>query len=62
MRTLPDAGFTTGQLFQGLIDGDPRIVLAQHFIDGLVVNPHMLKPGQERIVAERCLQVLAELA
>ena len=63
VRTLPDAGFTTGQLFQGLIDGDPRVVLGQHFIgDGIVVNPHMLKPGQERIVAERCLQVLAELA
>ena len=62
VRTLPDAGFTTGQLSQALMDGDPRVVVAQHFIgDGVVVNPHMLKPGQERIVAERCLQVLAEL-
>ena len=62
VRTLPDAGFTTGQLFQGLIDGDPRVVVSQHLIgDGIAVNPHMLKPGQERIVAGRCLQVLAEL-
>ena len=63
VRTLPDAGFTAGQLSQALMDGDPRVVVAQHFIgDGVVVNPHMLKPGQERIVAERCLQVLAEIA
>ena len=62
LRTLPDAGFTTGQLCEALLAGDPRVVLAQHFIgDGVVVNPHMLQPGQERIVAERCLQVLEQL-
>ena len=62
LRTLPDAGFTTGQLCEELLAGDPRVVLAQHFIgDGVVVNPHMLQPGQERIVAERCLQVLEQL-
>ena len=63
VRTLPDAGFTAGQLSEALMDGDPRVVVAQHFIgDGVVVNPHMLKPGQERIVAECCLEVLAGLA
>ena len=62
LRTLPDAGFTTGQLCEELLAGDPRVVLAQHFIgDGVVVNPHMLQPGQERIVADRCLQVLEQL-
>ena len=63
VRTLPAAGFTAAQLFQALLDGEPRIVVAQHFIgDGIVVNPHMLKPGQERIVAERCQEVLEQLA
>lgn len=62
LRTLPDAGFTTGQLCEALLAGDPQVVLAQHFIgDGVVVNPHVLQPGQERIVAERCLQVLEQL-
>lgn len=62
VRTLPAAGFTTGQLFDRLLAGEPRVVLAQHFIgDGVVINPHMLQPGQERIVAERCLQVLERL-
>lgn len=62
VRTLPDAGFTTGQLCEALLAGEPRVVLAQHFIgDGVVINPHVLQPGQERIVAERCLQVLAQL-
>ncbi len=63
LRTLPDAGFTTGQLFDELLAGEPRIVLAQHFIgEGVVINPHMLEPGQERVVAERCRQVLERLA
>lgn len=62
VRTLPDAGFTTGQLCEALLAGEPRVVLAQHFIgDGVVINPHVLQPGQERIVAERCLQVLEQL-
>ena len=59
VRPLPDAGFSHQQLCEALLAGDPRIVVAQHFIgDGFVINPHMLQPGQERIVAERCLQVL----
>lgn len=62
VRTLPAAGFTTGQLCEALLAGEPRVVLAQHFIgDGVVINPHVLQPGQERIVAERCLQVLEQL-
>ena len=62
VRPRPNAGFCAQQLFDDLQAGDPQIVVAQHFIDdGIVINPHMLQPGQERIVAERCKQVLEQL-
>jgi len=62
VRPLPEAGCSPQQLFDALLAGDPPIVTAQHFIDdGIVINPHMLQPGQEQIVAERCKQVLEQL-
>lgn len=53
------AGITSEALAEALREGEPRIVVDQHSTEGdVVLNPHMLQPGQERIVAERCRQVL----
>ena len=47
-------------LIAALRDGRPRVVVAEHFTtDSVIVNPHMLQPGQEKVVAERLHEVLA---
>jgi uncharacterized pyridoxal phosphate-dependent enzyme len=63
IRLGAGAGITCGQIAAELKAGEPRIVIAEHFReDGVVINPHMLQPGQERIVAERCKEVLTRSA
>ena len=53
------AGISCEEIAQALLEGDPRIVVDQHSKEGeIVINPHMLQPGQERLVAQRCREVL----
>jgi L-seryl-tRNA(Ser) seleniumtransferase len=60
IRIGPEAGITGEEAIQQLRDGEPRIIVGPAFgNDGLLINPHMLQPGQERIVADRCRAVLA---
>ncbi len=55
-------GLTREKIAEELLEGDPRVVVAQHFTeDSIVINPHMLQPGQERVVAERCKEVLSRV-
>ena len=62
IRPTESAGFTPEMIAGALEDGEPCIVVAQHFTpDSIVINPHMLQPGQERIVAERCKAVLTQI-
>jgi uncharacterized pyridoxal phosphate-dependent enzyme len=59
IRPEVGAGITSEELAEALQEGEPRIVVDQFTKeDGIVVNPHMLQSGQERLVAERCKQVL----
>jgi L-seryl-tRNA(Ser) seleniumtransferase len=61
IRPLAGACSTSEELAEALLEGDPRIVVDQHTEEGaIVVNPHMLQPGQEWIVAERCRQALTQ--
>jgi uncharacterized pyridoxal phosphate-dependent enzyme len=47
------------EIHDALLAGAPRIAVATHLVPGsLVVNPHSLQPGQERIVAERLKAVI----
>ena len=53
-----DAGLTGDDAVKELLDGSPRIVVQERGEEGFSVNPHNLQDGQERIVAERCREVL----
>lgn len=59
IRPEPALGLTREALASALLAGEPRIVVAQHqTADSIVINPHMLQPGQEAIIAQRCRAVL----
>lgn len=59
IRLEPGLGLTREAVAAALLAGEPRIVVALHLApDSVVVNPHMLQPGQEEIVAHRCRTVL----
>lgn len=59
IRTEPGAGLDREAIAEELKEGEPRILVAQHFTqDSIVINPHVLQPGEERAVAERCKAVL----
>lgn len=59
IRPEPALGLTREAIAERLLAGDPRIVVALHQTpDSVVINPHMLQPGQEQIVAQRCRAVL----
>ena len=61
IRPEASAGITLEGIAEALQEGEPRVVVAQDFTqDSIVINPHMLQPGQERIVAERCREVLTQ--
>jgi len=61
IRPGAGAGITSEELAQALREGEPRIVVDQHTREGgIVVNPHMLQPGQERLVAQRCKELLTQ--
>ena len=55
----PEAGLTGDDAVKSLLDGSPRIVVQDRGEEGFSINPHNLQDGQERIVAERCREVLA---
>ncbi len=62
IRPEADAGLTLEMIAEALQEGEPSIVVGQHFTqDSIVINPHTLRPGQERIVAERCKEVLTQI-
>ena len=62
IRPEADAGLTREMIAEALEAGEPRIIVGQHFTeDSITINPHMLQPGQERIVAERCKEVLTQM-
>jgi L-seryl-tRNA(Ser) seleniumtransferase len=46
------------ELKEDLLQGEPRVVVGTS-ATGLVVNPQMLEPGQERIVADCIKRVLS---
>ena len=54
----PEAGLTGDDAVKSLLDGSPRIVVQDRGEEGFSINPHNLQDGQERIVAERCREVL----
>lgn len=55
----PQLGMSRDEIADALLAGDPRVVVSQHqTTDSVVINPHMLRPGQEEIVAARCRAVL----
>ncbi|MBI4552476.1 MAG: aminotransferase class V-fold PLP-dependent enzyme [Candidatus Latescibacteria bacterium] len=59
IRLDAETGLTRERIAEALREGEPRIVVGMHFTqDSVVINPHMLQPGQERIVAGRCREVL----
>ncbi|MFN8444667.1 MAG: aminotransferase class V-fold PLP-dependent enzyme [Caldilineaceae bacterium] len=59
VRPEPGLGMTRQELAAALQAGEPRVVVALHVTDdSVVINPHMLKIGQETLVAQRCRDVL----
>jgi L-seryl-tRNA(Ser) seleniumtransferase len=59
IRPEPALGLTRDTIAEALLAGDPRIVVALHQTsDSFVINPHMLQPGQEQVVAQRCRTIL----
>ena len=59
IRPEPTLGLTREAIAEALLAGEPRIVVALHLSpDSVVINPHMLQPGQEQVVAQRCRAVL----
>ena len=62
VRPLPGAGFTRSDIFPALEAGEPRIMVSEGYADDhVVINPHMLKPGEVEIVADRCAEVIRQL-
>ena len=56
------AAFSREDIAAALDAGEPRIVVAEHMREGaIVINPHMLQPGQEQIVASRCRESIEAL-
>ncbi len=55
----PEAGLTGDDAVKALLDGDPRIIVQERDEEGFSINPHNLQDGQERIVAQRCREVLS---
>ena len=54
-----EAGLTGDDAVKALLDGDPRIIVQDRGGEGFSINPHNLQDGQERVVAQRCREVLA---
>lgn len=55
IRPEPALGQSRDAIANALLEGEPRIVVVLHQTpDSLVINPHMLQPGQAEIVAQRC--------
>ena len=53
-----ESGLTGKEAVKALLDGSPRIIVQDRGEDGFSINPHNLREGQERTVAERCRKVL----
>jgi L-seryl-tRNA(Ser) seleniumtransferase len=61
IRPKAATGITCEEIIEALKGGEPRIVLSNYGELGFVtVNPQMLRPGEERIVAQRCKEVLTQ--
>lgn len=59
IRLEPGLALTREAVAAALLAGEPRIVVALHLApDSVVINPHMLQPGQEAAVARCCRAVL----
>lgn len=59
IRLEPGLSLTREAVAAALLAGEPRIVVALHLApDSVVINPHMLQPGQEAVVARCCRAVL----
>ena len=52
------AGITPKQVHEKLLNGDPRIQMAT-IEKGVLINPYMMEPGEERTVARRMHEVLS---
>jgi D-glucosaminate-6-phosphate ammonia-lyase len=51
-------GITRDELLQKLILGSPAISLAPSGTGGVFVNPQTLRPGEERVIVNRLLEIL----
>ena len=61
IRPEAGAGITIEAIVEALREGEPRIIVDLISKErSVVINPHMLQPGQERIVARRCKEVLTQ--
>ena len=54
-------GLTRDELLRQLLAGEPAISLAPSGQDGVYVNPQTLRPGQEKVIVERLLEILHEV-
>ena len=62
VRPVPGAGFTRDDIFAALAAGEPKVMVSEGYADDhVVINPHMLKPGEEETVAARCAEVVRKL-
>ncbi len=59
VRPRPPASHWRQEVVAHLRNGQPRVAVAEHFFeDGIVINPHMLLPGEEEMVLTRLLEIL----
>lgn len=50
-------GFTVAEAREKLKQGDPRVIVGGG-ADAIVVNPHLLRDGEEKLIADRLKQIL----
>ena len=53
------AGITRDALLARLLAGDPAISLAPAGADGVYINPQTLQPGEEQVIIDRIIGILA---
>jgi hypothetical protein len=55
---LSDAGRSGAEVRKALTEGSPRIFLGSGKDGVLTINPQTMRPGEERLVAERLLEAI----
>jgi L-seryl-tRNA(Ser) seleniumtransferase len=59
VHLLPDGQWTRADLVRALWDGEPRIAVSEFGTDAIALNPQTLEPGEDALVLEALVKLLA---